>query len=184
MRALICAVRRCVVLLAMVCWGGLAAPALAHVVLKDATAVSGTYHVATFRVPHGCGASPTTAIRIVIPDGIVVAKPVPKPSWRIEIVHEELRAPVPGEGRPLTQRPKEIAWIGGPLPDAYMDEFTVLFRLPTRTGPLWFPTVQVCEQGETRWIDVPPEGKTIRDMRFPPPGLTLVPAAPPGERKE
>jgi len=163
---------------------GLAWPAFAHVVLKEATAVSGSYHVATFRVPHGCGTSPTVAIRIAIPDGIVVVKPMPKPGWKIEIVHEPLATPVPQEGRTLTQRPKEIAWRGGPLPDEYMDEFTVMVRLPARTGPLWFPTVQVCEQGEIRWIEVPPEGRTVRDMRFPPPGITLVPAPQPGERKE
>jgi uncharacterized protein YcnI len=183
MRAPFVAVRRSLALLAMI-GGALVSPARAHVVLKDATAVSGTYHVATFRVPHGCGTSPTVAIRIAIPDGIVVAKPVPKPGWRIEILHEALPTPVAREGGILTQRPKEIAWIGGPLPDAYMDEFAVMLRLPAGTGPLWFPTVQLCEQGETRWIEVPPEGKTIRDMRFPPPGLTLVPAPLPGDRKD
>ena len=183
MRAPSFAVRRCVVLLAMI-GSALASPALAHVVLKETTAVSGTYHVATFRVAHGCGTSPTVAIRIAIPDGIVVAKPMPKPGWRIDIRHEPLPTPVPQEGRTLTQRPKEIAWSGGPLPDEYLDEFTVMVRLPARTGPLWFPTVQLCEQGETRWIDTPPEGKTSRDMRFPPPGLTLVPAPQPGDRKD
>jgi uncharacterized protein YcnI len=182
MCAPIFAVRRCVVLVAMVCCG-LASPALAHVVLKDATAVSGTYHVATFRVSHGCGVSPTVAIRIAIPDGIVVAKPMPKPGWRIDIVHEPLPNPVPQDGRTLTQWPKEIAWIGGPLPDEYLDEFSVMVRLPARTGPLWFPTCRVCEQGETRWIDIRPDGKTSRDMRLPPPWLTLVSVAPPGARK-
>lgn len=169
---------------AMAVCAGLAAPAHAHVVLKEATAVSGSYHVATFRVPHGCGSSPTVALRIAIPEGIVVAKPVPKPGWRIEITREALTSPVVQEGRTLTERPREISWTGGPLPDEYLDEFSILFRLPARVGPLWFPAVQVCETGETRWIEVPAEGRSVRDMRFPPPGLTLVPAPQPGERKE
>ncbi|MGE0224074.1 MAG: YcnI family protein [Acetobacteraceae bacterium] len=163
--------------------GGAGRSAKAHVVLTKAEAVSGTYHMATFRVPHGCGTSPTIALRITIPEDIVIAKPMPKPGWQVTIFREPLPAPVSREGGTVTERPREIAWTGGSLPDDFVDEFSIMVRLPTRTGPLWFPTVQVCEQGETAWIEVPPEGLSVRDMRHPPPGLTLTPPQPRGEKR-
>jgi uncharacterized protein YcnI len=53
--------------------------------------------------------------------------------------------------------------------------FDMVF-LPGWIGPLYFPTVQVCETGELRWVDTPPEGKTAYDVPFPAPMLTLIPA--------
>ena len=154
---------------------------LAHVTLKEPTAKAKTYYVATFRVPHGCGESPTVAVRVTIPPEVLIAKPMPKPGWRIDLVYEQLRQPVRGEhNNEITGRMTEITWTGGKLPAEYFDEFSMMVFLPARVGPLYFPTVQVCEEGELRWVDVPPEGKTAHDMSYPAPAVTLLPT----ERQE
>src|SRR4051812_42524288 len=70
---------------------------LARVALKEATAKAKTYYVATFRVPHGCGESPTVAVRVTIPPEVLIAKPMPKPGWRFDLVYEQLQRPVRGE---------------------------------------------------------------------------------------
>lgn len=166
--------------LALLWTGAVIASAQAHIVLKEPTAAAGAYYVATFRVTHGCAGSPTVALRVSLPEGITTAKPMPRPGWRIEINRAPLAVPVTIEGRTLTDRPTEIVWSGGPLPDAWFDEFSISLKLPAEVGTLRFPVVQVCETGETRWTDVPPEGKTTRDVRYPAPTMTLTP--PPAAR--
>ena len=154
------------------------APALAHVVLREPTATSGAYYVATFRLPHGCGASPTVAITVTLPDGIVSAKPRPVPGWRIDIARAPLATPVRTEGGGmLTERPTQITWTGGPLPNDWFEEFSISLKLPAEVGKLYFPVVQRCEVGENRWVEIPPVGKPAHDVRYPAPALTLMPSS-------
>ena len=48
-------------------------------------------------------------------------------------------------------------------------------RMPNLPGDtLWFPVVQRCAQGETRWIQIPVEGEPEPDE--PAPGVTLTDA--------
>jgi uncharacterized protein YcnI len=151
----------------------------AHVTIENPQAVVGSYYRAVFDVPHGCGASPTTTLRVVIPAGIVTAKPMPKPGWTIEIIKEGLEKSVQNEGHKLTERVKEVVWKGGRLSSEEFDSFTLMVRLPATSGPLPFPTVQSCEVGETRWVEIPPEGKTSLDVRYPAPSVLLVPLGAP-----
>ena len=39
-----------------------------------------------------------------------------------------------------------------------------------------FPTVQKCEQGETRWIEIPAEGESEEDLEEPAPAIALTAA--------
>jgi len=148
--------------------------ARAHIVLTEANAPAGAYHLVTIRVPHGCAGSPTLALRVTLPEEVITAKPMAKPGWRIEITREPLAKPVPREGGMATERTQAIIWSGGSLPDAYVDEFSILLRLPERTGRLWFPTVQSCETGEVAWTDTSSPGGGGKHARNPAPGLTLL----------
>ena len=133
----------------------LAAPlAHAHITVAPATAPAGAYQTLVFKVGHGCAGSATTGITVQLPEG-VTAKPMPKPGWTIALA------------------PREIAWRGGPLPDAYYDEFTLQARLPDAPGRYAFKVGQQCEKGRTDWADVTPESKT------PAPVLEVTPAAMP-----
>ena len=41
---------------------------------------------AVFVVPHGCAGSATIKIRVQIPEGVIAAKPMPKPGWNVETI--------------------------------------------------------------------------------------------------
>ena len=149
-------------------------PAAAHVTLAQRSAPAGSYYVAGFRVGHGCSGSPTTALRIEIPQEIAIARPQPKPGWTVEIEHTPLANPVAGEmGEAITQRVSAIVWKGGSLPADQFDEFAVLMKLPATSGTLLFPAVQTCLEGIQNWTTAPMEGMHMPNMA---PVLTVTPA--------
>jgi uncharacterized protein YcnI len=153
-----------------------AGPAIAHIVLAVREAPAGSYYKATFRVPHGYNGSPTVAISVELPPGIVVAKPAAKPGWTLEIEKERLARPVVNEGHEVTERVKLIRWQGGRLPDDEYDEFSIMVRLPRQQGPLYFPVTQRCEKGETAWVERPTEG-AARPAHPAPSVLLTAPAS-------
>jgi len=147
----------------------------AHIVLEQKTAPASSYYKATFMVGHGCAGSPTTSITIEIPDGIVNVKPMPKPGWTLKSRVETLPKPYELHGKTFTEGVTEVSWSGGSLADDNYDEFIMLTRLPDAPGKAWFKIVQTCEQGETRWEEIPSEGKTPRDYKAPAAMLEIQP---------
>ncbi|MGE0748814.1 MAG: YcnI family protein [Rhodospirillales bacterium] len=154
---------------------GFVAAADAHVLLKEDSAEAGSRHVAVFVLQERCGESRTKALRITMPDGVYVAQPAAKQGWRLDVVEEALAQPVTAGGENVSKRVKEIAWtIASPRP-AYVDQFEVALQLPAAAGTLYFLSVQECETGERRWVEIPPAGKTPADLRRPAPALTVTP---------
>lgn len=152
--------------------------ALAHVTLEAGKAPAGSYYKAVLRVPHGCEGSATTRIRVQIPDGVTAVKPQPKPGWQLAIVTGKLKAPFDdGHGNQITEGITELSWSGGPLPDAYYEEFWFRAKLPDGAvgSSVYFPVVQECEKGVTRWIEIPAPGKSADDYREPAPRVELTP---------
>ena len=151
--------------------------AQAHVTLETREATAGSTYKAVLRVGHGCDGSPTVALRVRIPDGVIAVKPMPKPGWELTTKSEPYAEPVQYYEDVLTQGVREIAWTGGRLPDEWYDEFVFRGRLPdSQPGTkLWFPVVQECETGAHRWIEIPAEGKSADDYEEPAPGLSLTP---------
>jgi uncharacterized protein YcnI len=154
-----------------------ATPALAHVTLETTQAVANSYFKATFGVPHGCAGSPTVALRVRIPDGILNVKPQPKPGWEVATRKEKLAQPVAGDhGARVSEVVREVAWSGGRLLDAHFDQFAMQVKLPDAPNTtLYFAVIQECEQGVNRWIEVPEAGQSPRGLREPAPALRLVP---------
>lgn len=153
-----------------------ATPASAHVTLEQSQAVAGSGYKAVFRVPHGCAGQPTVRLRVQIPAGIVEAKPMPKPGWQLTTVKGPLDKPIVTEGHTITEGVTEVSWSGGSLPDDQYDEFVIRVTLPAKPGEtVWFPTVQDCAQGVTRWIEIPASGKRADDYQAPAPGVRLLP---------
>jgi uncharacterized protein YcnI len=69
-------------------------------------------------------------------------------------------------------------WSGGKLPDDFYDEFVVSTYLTNTLNPgavLYFPVVQECEQGVSRWIDIPADPAHAHDSKWPAPGVKLNP---------
>ena len=74
------------------------------------------------------------------------------------------------------------AWFRttGKLPDEHFDRFVLHMKLPDKPGAtLHFPTVQECEKGVHRWIEIPGPGKSAADLKEPAPALKLGPKTRP-----
>lgn len=136
-----------------------AAPlAHAHVTIDPPGAPAGAYQRLALRVGHGCEGSATTAITVQIPDGVLGAKPMPKPGWTLSTTEARLAEPVQVHGKSVTTKVAEITWRGGPLPDAWYDEFVMQVKLPDSPGRYAFKVAQVCEKGRVDWVEMPAPG--------------------------
>jgi uncharacterized protein YcnI len=138
--------------------GACLSAASAHVTLERQEAPVGASYKAVLRVPHGCEGSPTTAIRVRVPAGLIGVKPMPKPGWQLNTVTGKYPRPYTLRGAPLNEGVTEIAWSGGKLPDAHYDEFVfigVIAEELSGTPTIYFPVVQECEKGVHRWIEIP-----------------------------
>ena len=156
-----------------------ASPACAHVGLETKQATIGASYKAVFTVPHGCAGSPTVKIRVQIPEGVIAAKPMPKAGWNVEAISGKYAGEYDYHGSKLSEGVKEVVWSGGKLPDHHYEEFVVSTYLTTGLKPnttLYFPVVQECEQGVSRWIDIPAGGQSghSHDSKTPAPGLKLT----------
>ena len=151
---------------------------LAHITLEEGEAAAGSTYKAVLRVGHGCEGSPTTTIRIQIPEGVIAVKPMPKTGWTLETRIEAYAEPVAYYDQSLTEGVREIIWSGGELPDEWYDEFVFRAHLPEgEVGQiLYFPVVQECAEGVHRWIEIPAEGQSADDLEEPAPTVTLTPA--------
>ena len=154
-------------------------PASAHVTLEKREAAVGGYYKAVLAVPHGCAGSATVKIRVQIPEGVISVKPMPKAGWTLETIKGKYAAEYEYHGSKFSEGVKEVAWSGGKLADDNYDEFVFASFLTSRLKPnttLYFPVVQECEQGVSRWIDIPKDGagSHSHDGKSPAPGLKLI----------
>ena len=157
-----------------------ASPASAHVFLEGREATIGSPFKAVFGVPHGCAGSATTKIRVQIPEGVIAVKPMPKPGWALEVIKGKYTGEYEYHGSTFSQGVKEVVWSGGKLADDNYDEFVISTFLTGGLRPnttLYFPVVQECEQGISRWIDIPAEARSGQDhggAKSPAPGVRLM----------
>ena len=154
-----------------------ASPARAHITLEAKEAAIGSAYDAVFVVPHGCAGSATTKIRVQIPEGVIVVKPMPTAGWNVEVVTGKYAAAYDYQGSSMSEGVKEVVWRGGKLPDHTREEFVIRTFLTGGLKPdtmLYFPTVQECEQGVSRWIDIPADPAHPHDSKWPAPGVKLL----------
>lgn len=163
------------VVVAAVLLGVLATPALAHVTANPNQA-SSEFFKTNLQVGHGCEGSPTTEVRVQIPDGVLDATPQVVAGWEIEVVTGPLAKPYESHGETITEGTREIAWKGGPLPDGQMQEFGMSLRLSQDLNgkAAYFPVVQTCEQGEHRWIEIPQSVAQWDELESPAPYVEVA----------
>ncbi len=169
--------KRCIPLL-LTC---LALAAQAHVTLEYPVATAGQSYKATFKIGHGCGASPTRVVEVRIPEGVRGAKPMPKAGWQIEVLREKLAQPYNSHGRTVSEDTTRIRWTAKTeadmLPSGFYDEFVLVGTLPPQAGMLYWPVRQQCPQGQLDWTEVPAAGQAWSDLKAPAAELELMPAA-------
>jgi periplasmic copper chaperone A len=157
-----------------------AAPARAHVLLDQTRpATVGADYKVVFIVPHGCQGSATIKLRVQIPEGVVVTQTEPKQGWTVDETKGKYAAEYDQGGAKVSEGVKEVSWSGGKVPDKTREEFTIDAYLTDALKPdtsLFFPVVQECEQGTSRWIEIPPNGELhSHELKRPAPGIRLVP---------
>ena len=151
----------------------------AHVTLEYQVASAGLPYKATFRVGHGCGASPTRQLSVAIPAGVQGAKPMAKPGWSIEVQRDKLAQPYSSHGRQVTEDVVRITWTAVTPKDHlaadHYDEFVLVARAPAEPGPVYWPVSQVCEQGRLDWTEVPRPGQSPSQLNSPAAYLEVMP---------
>jgi len=173
----------------LIVFAALAAPPVsAHITLENRQAAIDAPYKAVFAVPHGCAGSATIGIRVQIPEGVIAVEPVAKPGWKVEVVKGKYSGEYDYRGAKLSEGAREVVWSGGRLADHAHDQFVMDTFLTTALKPnstLYFPVVQECEKGVSRWIEIPAEGSApmhdmkgmqgMQESKSPAPGVKLLP---------
>ena len=149
-----------------------ATSAQAHITLETAAAPVGSSYKAVLRVPHGCDGEDTVKVQVKMPEGLIAAKPMPKPGWTIDMASGPYAKPHDSYGTPLAEGVTTITWSGGALPDAYYDEFVFRGTLAADLEPgatLYMPIVQTCTCETDRWIEIPTAGQDPESLELPAP---------------
>ena len=156
-------------------------PAAAHVTLEYQVANAGSYYKATFKVGHGCGASPTRQLIVMVPEGVQGARPMPKAGWAIEITREKRALPGAGAGSEATEDVSRISWTARTpadyLPGNYYDEFSLQGKLPASEGAMYWGVSQVCESGRQDWTETPQADQDPAALKSPAALLDILPAS-------
>ena len=157
------------------------ASAAAHVSIEEGEVVAGSSAIVTLAFSHGCEGSPTTQVRIQMPESIPTVSPTINANWDVEKVAEALDTPIEGShGEQITERVSEVVYTARtPVADGFRDTFELSVDIPEDAAgqTIYFPTIQTCEAGESAWIEIPAEGQDHDDLESPAPGVDVVAAS-------
>ncbi|HEV7440210.1 MAG TPA: DUF1775 domain-containing protein [Methylobacterium sp.] len=157
-----------------------ASAALAHATLERKEASPNASYRGVVQITHGCDGRPTTRVSVTIPEGMVGAKPMPKPGWQVATARGAYEKPYQSFHGTVSEGVKTITWSGNELPDDQIDEFTFFARVSDAFAPgstVYFPIEQDCTTGQYRWSEIPAAGQSAKDLKSPAPGVLIVAAA-------
>ncbi len=152
-------------------------PAFSHATLETSEATINLSYKGVIRIAHGCSGSPTTRIKIKIPEGIMSVKPMPKSGWTLTTVKADYSQPYQNHGKTITQGVSEIIWTGGKLLDDHYDEFVFRSTISDRVqagSTLYLPVIQTCEIGENAWVETPSPTQDYKSLKSPAPSLKII----------
>lgn len=150
---------------AMVALGVCGSQAEAHNTFNPIYAPAGYMQDLEMRVTHGCQGSPVKEVRMKMPEGLIRVSAAYTRDWTVDIKMRKLDKPVPGDGgNMVTETVDEIIWKNprSMLPGmGFYEGFKFRAMLPNKPGAiLYFRTVNVCEKGDERYVDLPTETLT------------------------
>lgn len=150
----------------------LAVPAMAgaHVGVSPDELVAGDHSVLTFSFSHGCENSPTTALRITIPDGLASVAPTMDGDWSIQVERGDDGLVSAVTYTALTPVPTDLR--GAVSMSVGLDEST--------PESLAFPVVQECVEGATEWTQLAEDGEDPHSLEAPAPVVTVAEATADG----
>ena len=162
------------------CAGAAFVPASAHVVLEYQVAPAGASYKASFKVGHGCDASPTRQVVVNVPAGMRGARPMPKPGWTLDVQRDKLAQPTTSHGRSVTEDVVRITWTAKTpedmLSSSHYDEFVLVAQAPQQAGTVYWPVRQICAEGRNDWVEVPRAGQKLSDLKSPAAALEILPS--------
>jgi uncharacterized protein YcnI len=156
----------------------LAGTAGAHITANPGEAPSDGFATLDFSVGHGCEDSPTTQLKIKVPPSVPSATPAVHPLWDVA-TKEGKKDKVELHGDTITRGVSEVTFTAKqPLPPDRLDSVTMSVKLPAgeEGESVYFPTIQRCEQGQTRWIQIPAEGQNPDELEELAPAVVLTAA--------
>lgn len=151
--------------------GLVATTASAHNTLTSMEGFAGYVTDFEMRVTHGCKGSAVKEVRVKIPEGVMRVSVGMNRDWKVETKMRKLDKPVPGEGgTTITETVDEIIWkdpasvipAGGTF-----EGFKFRGALPKEDGKiLFFRTINVCEVGDDKYVDLPKDEIKVTDADF------------------
>lgn len=140
--------------------------ASAHVTVSPDEIAAGEHGVLTFAFSHGCESSPTTSLRITMPEGLASVAPTMDSDWSIAVERGD-----DGLVSAVTYTavsPVPIDLRGAVSMSIGLDEDT--------PETLAFPVVQTCVEGSTEWTQLAKDGEDPHELDNPAPVVTVSPA--------
>lgn len=159
-----------------------ASAALAHAVLERKEASPNAAYRGVVQIMHGCDGAATNRVSVTLPEGVIGAKPMPKPGWTLGTAKGAYAKAYQSFHGQVSEGVKTITWSGGSLPDDQADEFTFFARISGDFAPgstVYFPVEQGCEPGSLSWSQVPEAGREAQNLKTPAPSVRIVAAAAP-----
>ncbi|MCJ2132136.1 DUF1775 domain-containing protein [Methylobacterium sp. E-045] len=153
--------------------------AFSHATLQHREASPNASYRGVVQITHGCNGEPTNRVSVTIPEGVIGAKPMPKPGWTLTTEKGPYAKAYPYYHGDISEGVKTITWSGGPLPDDQVDEFTFLARISDAFEPgvtVYFPVEQDCTRGTYHWSEIPSPGQDAHALKSPAPAVAIVAA--------
>ncbi|MGW9156401.1 MULTISPECIES: YcnI family copper-binding membrane protein [unclassified Microbacterium] len=150
----------------------LAVPTMAgaHVGVSPDELAAGDHGVLTFSFSHGCENSPTTALRITMPEGLASVAPTMDGDWSIAVERGDDGLVSAVTYTALTPVPNDLR--GAVSMSVGLDEST--------PETLAFPVVQECVDGKTEWTQLAENGEDPHSLDAPAPVVSVAAAAAEG----
>lgn len=147
----------------------LAIPAMAsaHVSVSPDELTAGDHGVLTFSFAHGCDNSPTTSLKVVMPDGLASVAPTMDSDWTIDIEKGD-------DGLVSAVTYTAVT----PVPNELRGAVSMSVGLDDKTPEsLAFPVIQTCVDGSTEWTQLAEEGEDPHSLDAPAPVVEVAAAA-------
>ena len=105
---------------------------------------------------------------------------------RSRLSMRKMEPPITSEGVTYSESVDEIIWRGGIVGILEFDRFNLLALMPRKANTkIYFRTIQECEKGENKWVEIPEEGRSWGSYKYPAPfvetGDTVAPAKVPNQ---
>jgi len=138
--------------------------AQAHVGVSPDTVQPDGSAVITFSFTHGCDNSPTTALRVMMPEGLASVSPTVDANWDIAVERA-------GNGLVSAVTYSAVT----PIPSDLRGAASMAIRLgEDAPESLAFPVEQQCEVGVAEWVEIAEDGTDPHDLDAPAPVVTVT----------